>query len=54
MRILFTSFPGLGHLHPLMPLALAAGAAGHDVRLASGPDVVDWANRAGVTSHPVG
>ncbi len=54
MRILFTSFPGLGHLHPLMPLARAAGAAGHDVRLASGPDLVDWANRAGVYSYPVG
>lgn len=54
MRILFTSFPGLGHLHPLVPLALAAGAAGHDVRLATGPDLVGWARRCGLDAHPVG
>ncbi len=31
MRILFRSLPAFGHLYPLMPLAMAARAAGHDV-----------------------
>lgn len=54
MRILFTSFPGLGHLHPLIPLALAAQAAGHEVRLATGPTYVEWVRRCGVDARPVG
>jgi UDP:flavonoid glycosyltransferase YjiC (YdhE family) len=37
MRILFTSTAGLGHLLPLLPLALAARAAGHDVAVATAP-----------------
>lgn len=54
MRILFTSFPGLGHLHPLVPLAVAARAVGHDVRLATGPDLVGWVRACGLEAHPVG
>jgi UDP:flavonoid glycosyltransferase YjiC (YdhE family) len=34
MRILFTSTAGLGHLHPLLPLARAARAAGDEVLFA--------------------
>ena len=36
MKILFASIGAYGHLYPLMPLALAAAEAGHDVRLATG------------------
>jgi UDP:flavonoid glycosyltransferase YjiC (YdhE family) len=38
MRVLFTSFPSSGHLHPLLPLARALVAAGHEVIVASGGD----------------
>jgi UDP:flavonoid glycosyltransferase YjiC (YdhE family) len=34
MRVLFTSSAGLGHFLPLVPTALAARAAGHDVTFA--------------------
>gem|GEM_PF-2570400 len=54
MRLLFTSFPAYGHLHPLAPLALAARDAGHDVRLAIGPDLVRWAKSCGIDAYPVG
>ncbi len=54
MRILVTAFPGLGHLHPLVPLALAARSAGHDVRLGIGADLVGWAQRCGLDAWPVG
>ena len=54
MRILVTSFPALGHFHPLAPLALTARDAGHDVRVASGPDLVDWIERCGLEAHEVG
>ncbi|MEO6458279.1 MAG: hypothetical protein ABIO92_08415, partial [Chloroflexia bacterium] len=37
MRVLFTSQPGSGHWHPLVPLAQALGAAGHEVAFASMP-----------------
>lgn len=31
MRVLFASFPGVGHFYPLVPLAWAFAAAGHEV-----------------------
>lgn len=34
MRILFTTLAGLGHFHPLVPLARAASAEGHEVLFA--------------------
>jgi hypothetical protein len=44
MRILFTTLPATGHFHPLVPIARAAVAAGHDVAIATaasfGPAVV--------------
>jgi UDP:flavonoid glycosyltransferase YjiC (YdhE family) len=40
MRVLFTTRPALGHLNPMLPLAVAARAAGHDVVIATGPDLV--------------
>lgn len=35
MRILFTTHPAYGHFHPLLPLAGAARAAGHEVAFAT-------------------
>jgi UDP:flavonoid glycosyltransferase YjiC (YdhE family) len=37
MRILFTSTPGRGHIHPLLPFVRAALAAGDDVLFGVGP-----------------
>lgn len=54
MRILVTAVPGLGHLHPVLPLALAAAAAGHDVKVATGADHVDWVRRCGAVAVPAG
>ncbi|MGY1808733.1 glycosyltransferase [Blastococcus sp. SYSU D00669] len=54
MRFLVSSNPGLGHLHPVLPLALAAAAAGHEVRVATGADQVPWVERCGATAVPAG
>ena len=37
MRVLMTSQPGLGHFHPLVPLARELQAAGHEVAFAAMP-----------------
>src|SRR4051812_25991216 len=34
MRVLFTTQPGTGHFHPLVPLAQALRDVGHDVAFA--------------------
>ena len=36
MKIVFAAIPAYGHLYPLMPLALACDAAGHEVTVAVG------------------
>ena len=36
MKIAFAVLPGYGHVYPVMPLALACAAAGHDVVIATG------------------
>jgi UDP:flavonoid glycosyltransferase YjiC (YdhE family) len=54
MRILLTSNPLLGHLLPLLPLARAARDGGHDVVIASGPDVAAQVQRRGFRSWSVG
>jgi UDP:flavonoid glycosyltransferase YjiC (YdhE family) len=54
MRILFTCYPGFGHLHPMLPLARAALRAGHEVAFATGPDVAPRAGSFGFDSWPVG
>ncbi|MGN9907016.1 nucleotide disphospho-sugar-binding domain-containing protein [Phytohabitans sp. LJ34] len=38
MRILFVSAPLIGHLFPMVPLAVALREAGHEVRVAAGGD----------------
>jgi MGT family glycosyltransferase len=54
MKILFTALPASGHLHPLVPLALAARQAGHEVRFALGPAVCAGIQRLGFTVIPAG
>lgn len=39
MRVLFASLASVGHTYPLIPLAIAAREAGHDVRFAAGEEV---------------
>jgi len=53
-RVLFTSCPAYGHVLPLLPLMRAAQRAGHDVRLATGPDLVGPLASRGLDVHPVG
>jgi UDP:flavonoid glycosyltransferase YjiC (YdhE family) len=54
MRVLITCVPGYGHLHPLLPLANALADAGHDVAIATGPDVRARAETAGFATFPAG
>ena len=54
MRILFTCYPGLGHLHPMLPLARAARRAGHEAAIATGPDLAPRAESYGFEAWPVG
>jgi UDP:flavonoid glycosyltransferase YjiC (YdhE family) len=53
-RVLFTSCPAYGHVLPMLPLLRAAERAGHDVRVATGPDLVGPLAARGVDAHPVG
>lgn len=54
MRILFTTHGAYGHFHPVAPLALAALAKGHDVLVATGPDLTDWVARCGLRAVSTG
>jgi hypothetical protein len=39
MRVLFASLASVGHTYPLIPLAIAARDAGHEVHFAAGEEV---------------
>ena len=54
MRVLFTCNPGLGHVHPMMPLAQALGARGHDVRWAVASEACGRIEAAGFRAFPAG
>ena len=54
MRVLVTTFPAKGHFHPVAPLALALGRAGHDVRVATGADLLPWVQGCGLTVMSAG
>jgi len=54
MRILFTACPMVGHVNTLLPLALAARRAGHTVVFATGSDLGDRVEQAGLTAWSVG
>ena len=52
MRILFTFIGGSGHFRPLVPIARAAAAAGHDVAVAGAGRRQDEIAAAGFTAFP--
>jgi UDP:flavonoid glycosyltransferase YjiC (YdhE family) len=54
MKILFSAWPGYGHVLPMVPLVRAAQRAGHDVAISTGPDLVPYASSLGVRSVPAG
>ncbi|WJK41284.1 DUF1205 domain-containing protein [Solwaraspora sp. WMMA2056] len=53
MRVLITSPPGAGHLFPLVPLAWALRAAGHDVLVATTAEGLAGAAHAGLPTVDV-
>lgn len=54
MRVLFTTQPGSGHFHPLVPLARALAAAGHDVAFASAASLGPTIIASGFHAFPAG
>jgi UDP:flavonoid glycosyltransferase YjiC (YdhE family) len=54
VRVLFTFVGGEGHLDPLVPIARAAAAAGHEVAVAGGRRLGPRIEEAGLTAIPVG
>ena len=54
MRFLFTTIPGFGHFHPLVPLAQALQAAGHTVAVATARSFAPFVERAGFEPIPAG
>ena len=54
MRILLSACPLYGHVNPVLALAVAAREAGHDVVVATGPELVPHVARAGVEAWAVG
>ena len=54
MRILVTASPGVGHLLPVLPIASAAAARGHDVRVATGSGLEPVVTRAGLRHVTIG
>lgn len=54
MRFLFTTIPGSGHFHPLVPTAQALQRRGHDVAFAASPTFAPAIEAAGFAAHPAG
>jgi UDP:flavonoid glycosyltransferase YjiC (YdhE family) len=54
MRFLFTTIPGTGHFHPLVPTARALQLRGHDVAFAASPTFAPAIEAAGFEAHPAG
>src|SRR5688500_7535798 len=54
MRVLLTNQPGLGHWHPLVPLAQALEAAGHEVAFATAPTFCPTVEANGFRCFSVG
>lgn len=48
MRLLFASLASYGHIYPLLPLAIAAREAGHDVVFATGEQFLPSLRKAGL------
>ncbi|GAA1277249.1 glycosyltransferase [Sphaerisporangium rubeum] len=53
-RVLFCAIGQLGHLNPMITLARHVAAAGHDVRVATGPDMAGHVAHAGFPHLPIG
>jgi UDP:flavonoid glycosyltransferase YjiC (YdhE family) len=53
-RVLFTSCPAFGHVLPMLPLIRAAERCGHDVRIATGPDLLEPLADRGLDVRPIG
>ncbi|MGZ4666846.1 MAG: hypothetical protein ACXV5Q_17860, partial [Frankiaceae bacterium] len=54
MRVLVTSVSAVGHVLPMIPVATALQAGGHDVIWATGADIGEWVRRAGLVHMPAG
>jgi glycosyltransferase (activator-dependent family) len=54
MRVLFTVFAAKPHFYNLVPLAWSLRAAGHEVCVASQPDLAETIAATGLTAVPVG
>ncbi|MGP3912331.1 activator-dependent family glycosyltransferase [Nonomuraea sp. 10N515B] len=54
VRILFTTYAEKTHFLGMVPLAWALKTAGHDVRVASQPELTDVITNTGLTAVPVG
>ncbi len=54
MRVLIATISAYGHLQPLLPLAQALVDAGHEVAIASGPDMCLRAEAAGFATFNAG
>jgi UDP:flavonoid glycosyltransferase YjiC (YdhE family) len=54
MRVLFSSTSGLGHVQPMLPLALAAQEQGHEVLWVSAPDACPRVAAAGLATAAAG
>jgi UDP:flavonoid glycosyltransferase YjiC (YdhE family) len=54
MRALFTSLPAMGHLNSILPLAIAARRAGHDVAVCTSAGLVDEVTGHGLEHLPGG
>jgi len=54
MRVIFTAYAVRTHFYSMVPLARALEAAGHEVRVASQPELVPDITRAGLTAVAVG
>ena len=54
MRVLFTSSPGWGHVHPMVPLARAFIDRGDEVLWSASPEVCPALEREGIRAAPAG
>jgi UDP:flavonoid glycosyltransferase YjiC (YdhE family) len=54
MRALFTTIPGSGHLHPLVPLARAMTRRGHEVAFATAPRFREAVGACGLRAFAAG
>jgi len=54
MRVLFTIQPAFGHFHPLVPLAHALAAAGHEVAVACSRSFAPMVEASGLRAIPAG